>query len=317
MMVLRWVWLWLGLVLTACVPLIQPPGSVMLEPRLERARFVAADGAVLPVRSWLPRDGRIRAAIVALHGFNDYSRAFSRPGAWLAERGVAVYAYDQRGFGLAPQRGLWAGLAGYLGDLAGFVERVRLRHAGVPVYLLGESMGGALALAAMGSERPPAADGLILSAPAVWSRATMPWYQRSLLALLAHSVPWLELTGEGLEIQASDNIEMLRELGRDPWVIKATRVDAMHGLADLMDLAAQKAERVRVPTLVLYGEKDQVIPPEPFRRWLDTLPKGSSRRVVLYPKGYHLLLRDLEAAAVWGDIEAWIRQFPLRNASFR
>ena len=292
--------------LISCMPLVKAPGTGMREPWLERAGFTAADGALLPVRSWLPRNGETRAAIIALHGFNDYSRAFTRPGAWLAERGIAVYAYDQRGFGLAPNRGFWAGLQGYQEDLAEFVVTVKRRHVGLPVFLLGESMGGALAIASAGADRPLPMDGLILSAPAVWSRATMPWYQRSLLALLAHTVPWLELTGEGMHIQASDNLEMLRQLGRDPWVIQATRVDAMHGLANLMDLAEARANRLRIPTLVLYGEKDEVIPRKPFLRWLDLLPPNPSRRVILYPQGYHLLLRDMGANKVWTDIAAWI-----------
>ena len=70
---------------------------------------MAADGAELPLRSWLPQAGPPDAVLVALHGFNDYSNFFDGPGRWLAGRGIASYAYDQRGFGGAPHRGLWAG----------------------------------------------------------------------------------------------------------------------------------------------------------------------------------------------------------------
>ena len=66
------------------------------------ARF--ADGTSLPRRAWLP-EGPPQAVILAVHGFNDYSNAFTEFGEFAAERGVAVHAYDQRGFGANPAAG--------------------------------------------------------------------------------------------------------------------------------------------------------------------------------------------------------------------
>ncbi|AAU92875.1 conserved hypothetical protein [Methylococcus capsulatus str. Bath] len=288
----------------ACTPVINRPGPVVASPQLHAAHFIAADGAVLPVRHWLPAGTRPKAVVVAVHGFNDYSLAFEPLGSYLKTQGIGCYAYDQRGFGLAPGRGLWAGVDAYTEDLETFVGQVRTRHPGVPVYLLGESMGGAVAIVAMTSARPPRADGLILSAPAVWSRDTMPWYQSLLLAVSSHTIPWLRLTGEGLGVMASDNIEMLRGLGRDPNVIKATRVDAIHGLADLMDTAQERVPALKTRTLVLYGERDEIIPRTPLMALLDKLPAGT--RFAYYHRGYHLLLRDLQAERPWRDIAAWI-----------
>jgi acylglycerol lipase len=305
------------LLLGGCTPLIHPPGPKHVEPQLRKSHFVATDGAVLPVRSWLPRNEEPEAVIVALHGFNDYSNAFAMPGRYLSERGIALYAYDQRGFGNAPGRGLWAGMDAYVDDLDHFTRLVRRNHPGKPAYILGESMGGALAIVAMTSERPPAADGIILSAPAVWGRATMPWYQRALLTISVSTVPWLELTGESLGILPSDNIEMLRGLGRDPLVIKETRVDTIYGLVNLMDEALARVDKLNKEVLVLYGEHDQVIPKEPVSLMLKKLSTTGIARVALYEQGYHLLLRDLSAAKPWGDIAAWIadRSKPLPSGA--
>jgi acylglycerol lipase len=77
-------------------------------PRFTDSAFIAADGARLPLRHWLP-DGPVKAVILALHGFGDYSHGFSMPATRWAARGIATFAYDQRGFGGAPGRGLWAG----------------------------------------------------------------------------------------------------------------------------------------------------------------------------------------------------------------
>ncbi len=297
--------LWLALPLAACAPTMKAPAPPRLESRLAPAHFVATDGAVLPMRRWLPESAPARAVVVALHGFNDYSRAFEMPGEFFRRHGIACYAYDQRGFGQAPDRGFWAGTPAYTGDLAEFTSAVRRNHPGLPVYLLGESMGAAVAIAAMTRPHPPPADGLILSAPAVWSRSTMPWYQRVILETTARTVPWLTLTGEGMDVIASDNIAMLRGLGRDPWVIKATRVDAIYGLVDLMDEAMARVGLLRTPTLVLVGEHDQIIPKEPLQRMLEKLPRPPAR-VVTYRDGYHLLLRDLQAERPWRDIVAWV-----------
>ena len=290
----------------ACSPLINRPGKQIAQPHLGRAHFVAADRAVLPVRAWLPKESKVKAAIVALHGFDDYSNFFTEPGKYLSRQGIACYAYDQRGFGNAPGRGLWSGVEAYANDLTAFTAAVRRHHPGIPVYVLGESMGGAVAIVAMTGNNPPDADGVILVAPAVWGRETMPWYQRWLLALTSHTVPWLRLTGKGLHILPSDNIEMLRGLGRDPLVIKATRIDAMHGLADLMDAALARAGKLQQSTLVLYGERDQVVPKAPVFQMLASMPHEPQIRAAFYEHGYHLLLRDLQAEKPWGDIAAWI-----------
>ncbi|HZT51979.1 MAG TPA: alpha/beta hydrolase, partial [Stellaceae bacterium] len=84
------------------------PGLVPAEPQLASDSFLADDGVRLPLRVWMP-DGPVRATILAVHGFNDYSKAFAGPAEEWAKHGIATYAYDQRGFGQAPDRGFWVG----------------------------------------------------------------------------------------------------------------------------------------------------------------------------------------------------------------
>ena len=300
------------LLISACTPRVNYPGQPVSEPTIRNEHFVAGDGVMLPVRSWLPKDNPVKAVIVAVHGFNDYSNAFAIPGSYLTGYGIACYAYDQRGFGGAPGKGLWSGVDAYTNDLSSFVTEIRKLHPGAPIYILGESMGGAVTIVALTGSNPPPIDGVILVAPAVWGRETMPWYQRWLLAVTSHTVPWLELTGSGLDITPSDNIEMRRSLYNDPQVIKGTRVDAMYGLTNLMDEALAQAENLQLPVLIQYGKKDQVIPKEPMLRMLGKMP--STTRKAFYEQGYHMLLRDLHREKPLIDIAAWIadhnRQLP-------
>ncbi len=288
----------------ACTPVIRPAGPPVTEARIEGDRIIAADGAALPLRRWIP-DGRVAAVILALHGFNDYANAFDAPATYWAKRGIATYAFDQRGFGGAPHRGLWAGAETMMDDTAIAVRLLRRAHPDAPLYLLGDSMGGAVAMLALAEQRR-LADGAVLVAPAVWGRRHMNPFQRGALWLLARTVPWLTLTGGGLEIKPSDNIAMLRAQGRDPKVIKHTRIDAIKGLVDMMDAAYEAAPRLRGPLLVLYGGRDEVIPKEPSLEVLATLRDRAGARAMVYDGGYHMLLRDLAAETAWEDIAAWI-----------
>jgi len=289
---------------SACSPLVNIPGKPVMQPKLAQDHFSAADGTILPVRSWLPKTTPVKAVVIALHGFNDYSNSFVSTGNFLSMQGIACYAYDQRGFGLSPERGVWSGVAAYTDDLTAFVCEVRKLYPGLPLYVLGESMGGAVTIVAVTGNNQPPVDGIILVAPAVWGRETMPWYQRWLLAVTAHTVPWMKLSGSGLNITPSDNLEMRRALSRDPLVIKDTRIDSMYGLTNLMDQALINARRIQLPTLIVYGKRDQVIPKEPTFRMLSKVPQTA--RKAFYENGYHMLLRDLQREKPLSDIAVWI-----------
>jgi alpha-beta hydrolase superfamily lysophospholipase len=246
--------------------------------------------------------------VLALHGFNDYRNAFASVGPFLAQRGILTYAYDQRGFGATAYRGLWPGTDRLVADARQMLALIRARHPQAPIYLMGDSMGGAVLLAAYGEPEQPTAAGLILIAPAVWARVTMNPLARLGLWLAVRLRPAMTVTGEGLRITASDNREMLRAMGRDPLVIKRTRIDTIAGLTDLMDAALAAAGGVDAPTLILYGEHDEVVPRRPLCRMLETLPATAAerQRVALYSHGYHMLTRDLQASVVLEDIAAWV-----------
>lgn len=290
--------------LAGCAARTQPMGPAVQAPDLTGEALIAADGYGMPLRVWRP-DGPARAAMVALHGFNDYSRAFDEAGQAWAAAGIATYAYDQRGFGATREPGIWPGTGTLVADARAAVDLVRARHPGLPVYLLGESMGGAVAIAALGSDDPPPVAGAILVAPAVWGRADMGAVERLGLWWARHVTPGLTVTGRGLDITPSDNRAMLQRMSRDPLVIKATRLDTLSGLVDLMDHAIAETADLAVPVLVLYGENEEVLPEASIDRLIRRLP-AVPRTVAFYPSGYHMLLRDRQAALVVRDIAAWI-----------
>ena len=255
---------------------------------------------------WAP-EGPPRALVLALHGFNDHGQGFALFGEAAAQAGVLVKAYDQPGFGSRGDRGLWPGIPAMLADARAEAAILRAAHPGVPLFLLGESMGAAVALLLAAEPGPRPFDGVILSAPAVWGGDQLNPLYRLALRLAGALFPDLavQATGDRFRVQASDNIEALRALARDPLVIKRTRLGAVAGLVELMDEALAQAPSATGPLLVLAGARDELIPAPAFAS-LRARIAASSCRWVGYPEGWHLLLRDLQRETVYRDILAWI-----------
>lgn len=289
--------------LVGCVAERLPPGPGPTTPAfIDEGHWRSGDGFVLGLSQWQATNPR--AVIVVLHGMNDYGQ-FIEPAAkhWRA-RGITTYAYDQRGFGRTEGNGRWPGHEVMAEDARTFVALARARHPGVRVYLLGESMGGAVAMVAAAGHAEPIADGLVLVSPALWGWSNLDIVKRSALWAMMQIAPGSRLTGRGLSVKPSDNEEMLIALGRDPYVIKATRVDAVYGLTDLMEAAWQAAPAVRVPTMVLYAGGDQIVPSKPIADAAAAMP--GTKRIVCYDDGFHMLLRDLKGERTWSAIESFV-----------
>jgi len=300
------------LALAACAPIVQQagqPGAAFQGPRLEADDFISTDGARLAMKHWEPPAGTEPwAVIIGLHGMNDYSNAFHLAAPVWAADGIATYAYDQRGFGASPGRGVWGGDALMTEDLRTFTALIRQRYPHAIVAVAGVSMGGSIAIEAFGSDRPPAADRLILLAPGVWGWSNQPIPYKTTLWLTAHLAPRLELDPPDFladHIQTSDNRDELIRMGRDKLMIWGARTDTLYGVVGAMEHAQQDVGRITVPTAYLAGARDQVIPKGPALRAAHKLKP--SDRSAYYAKGYHLLLIDRQAGVVYRDVEGFIR----------
>ena len=287
----------------ACAPERQPAGPRTAAPHLAAGAAVVGDGARLPLHVWLP-EGPPTAVILGVHGINDYGNAFAIPAAAWTAAGIAVYSFDQRGFGAAAAPGVWAGDATMTDDLDEVAAAVARRHPALPLAVVGTSMGGAVTALALARGRLRGIAGAVLVAPAAWARESMPVPWRAALWLTARAMPALRLSGRGLGIVPSDNTDMLRALGRDPLILRSTRADTLEGLVELMDRAWDAVPEVAAPLLLLYGANDELVPKEPLAALVCRL--GGMARAGVYRDGYHMLLRDLQAPLVHADVAAWI-----------
>lgn len=289
-------------------PLTPPPGFA--GPALEARHLLMDDGARLPLARWTPDAGEPWAVIIGLHGMNDSRASFRLAGPWWAERGIETWAVDQRGFGEAPGRGVWAGEARMTEDLRTAVALARARHPHAVIAVAGESMGGAVTVAAFASDRPPEADRVILLAPAVWGWTAQGPVNSAGLWIAARAMGERPVDAPEWAVKvrpASDNrLELFRN-GRDPNSILSTRIDALYGLVDLMETASTRLGDVRAPTLLLYGANDNVIQKDPMRQALERAGDRPGFRTGYYPDGWHILNRDLQAEVMYRDVEAWLR----------
>ena len=301
----------LSLGLGACAPTIQQAerrGAAFSGPRLEDKYVVSFDGARLGLQHWEPADQAPWAVIVGVHGMDDYSNAFHLAGPFWAKDGIATLAYDQRGFGRSPERGVWAGDDLMTEDLRTVVALAHQRYPGAIVAVVGESMGAAIGIEAFASDRPPAADRLIAVSPAVWGWSTQPLPYRTALWLVAHADGRLQINPPDIlaeHIHPSDNVPELIHMGRDPLEIFGARADTLYGLVTAMQKAASELGKVKAPLAYLTGAHDEIIPARPMRRAAAALkPTDQS---AYYANGWHLLLVDLQAPVVYRDIESFIR----------
>ncbi|MBP7242544.1 alpha/beta fold hydrolase [Amaricoccus sp.] len=251
------------------------------------------------LRSW-PARGETRATILALHGFGDTgATAWAEAARYWTSRGIAVYAPDQRGFGENPSWRRWPGAEALVSDATQLSHIVRARHPGVPLVVVGHSMGGGVALAAAAAGLD--ADALVLAGPAIAGGDALNPVLRAGAWTMAALMPDRRWTGDGVvDISPTDNIEAIRRTVADPRFFGDPSSRELWGLVRIMDMAAAAAPSVETPTLTLMGAHDEVLRPDRVESVHDRIPAAAGWR--LYPEGWHWLFRDLHGGIVLEDV---------------
>ena len=287
--------------LASCATPFRIPHATPNHPIVTDGYFTLRSGARLPYRDWLPK-GPPRAIVLALHGFNDSRNAWALIAPEFIRAGIAIFAPDQRGFGAAPDRGFWPGTGRLVGDARQMAAILDHGYHSVPLTMMGESMGGAIALL-VGAQGDRSIASYVLISPAVWGGPAMGWPLHVSLMVADTFTPWVRLTGQQAHILASDNIPALIALSEDPLTIHATRISTVAGLVRLMG-RAQHACRSFDPAhaLILYGGHDELIPKAAMARCWRHLPDSPGIRLAYYPADYHLMLLDHQRRIPAADI---------------
>jgi alpha-beta hydrolase superfamily lysophospholipase len=316
---LRWINLsrilaWLGTfpklamvaALTGCAAIpFGVPHSRPGHPIITSGFFSLPDGARQPYRLY-PAQGPIKAVVLALHGYTDSRDGWAILASYLTPHGIEIVAPDLSSFGASANRGHWPGTNVLVDESRDEVLLLRAQYPNAKIYIMGESMGGAIGLMLGAAQNPPPVDGYILSAPAVWGGTSMSPLYREVLRVAAFFDPGKRLTGRAVRVRASDNKAALIAFGADPLTIHAPRIDNVEGLVTLMGQAQAACAKFRQPALILYGGHDELIPQQAMRDCWRAIPADAPVTLAFYPPDYHLLPRDLERATPSADILSYI-----------
>ncbi len=269
-----------------------------VEGRLDGVR-----GVQLYWQGLLPVDEPTGVLLIC-HGLGEHSGRYGNVEDALVPDGWAVYGLDHRGHGRSGgRRAHLDSYADWLVDFDAFRQVVAARHPGLPLFLLGHSMGGQIALA-YALDHGAGLRGLVLSAPALASNA-VPKPAVPVLRALAMVAPTLRPAG----IDST-------KVSKDPAVVAAYQADPLvhHGNPTLGLSAAlfaqfgklpARARRLRLPLLLQHGLADELTDPAGSR--LLERSSGSPDQAVRYYEGlWHEIYNEPERARPLGDLKEWL-----------
>jgi alpha-beta hydrolase superfamily lysophospholipase len=255
------------------------------------------DGISQLQRRWRPADGA-QAAVLMVHGIGEHSGRYDHVGRYLAGRGYDVVAFDCRGHGQSGgPRGHVDSFAQHLDDVEDLV--VERRQIGVPVVLVGHSLGGLISASYLMSGRP-LPDLLVLSAPALG--ADVPRWQRLAARSLSRVAPSFFVANEIEAAKLSRDVEVQRAYVEDPLLVSGATARFGQEIFIAMEQTSASIDRITIPTYVFHGADDRLVPPDRSRP-LQALSNVTYR---LWPGLRHECLNEPEQIDVVAELVAWL-----------
>lgn len=293
----------------------------------------AEDGTPVHVYRWLP-DEDVTGVVQIAHGLAEHAKRYERLAGALTTRGYAVYADDHRGHGRSAETdedlGFFAedrGWARVLDDLYRLNRRARDEHPGVPVFLLGHSMGSFLAQQFLFTF-PGAIDGAVLSGsngavgPLADAGAIVARIERArigkrgrskllnTMSFGAYNKPF-EPARTDFDWLSCDPDEVDAYV-EDPWCgwVATTQMwsDLFSGLRVIQQSKLQQRIPADLPIYIFSGELDPVGGAKGIAKLVDAYDKAGLTRVThkLYPGGRHEMLNETNREEVVADLLTWL-----------
>jgi acylglycerol lipase len=270
---------------------------------MDQGSFEGVGGLKIFTRSWHPADGKPRAIVVIVPGFNSHSGYY----AWVAEQfvasGLVVYALDLRGRGQSDgERFYVEKFADYVNDVATFVTMAKADHPGLSVFLLGHSAGGVVSCIYTLEHQAELA-GLICESFA--HEVPAPDFALAVLKGLSHVAPHahvLKLNNEDF----SRDLKVVEAMNNDPLI--AHEVQPTQTIAEMVradERLKQEFGLITLPILILHGTADKATKPSGSQRFYD-MAGSQDKTLKLYEGHFHDLLNDVDKEVVMADIQQWI-----------
>ena len=286
-----------------------------VDSRAGESWLITESGQRLFFRRWPAAEAR--AVVVIAHGFGEHGGRYRTLVESFVGARFAVYAADHRGHGRSEgARGHVANWSEYRHDLAAFVRLVGDELPGLPLFLLGHSMGALIALD-LALHQDCELRGLIVSAIGFRPGTVAHPVQVMLARMLGRVTPRLRLSMAGLDAS---------QLSRDPVEVDAYRADPLvHSLATMawgsgalraVALLRRRAVALDVPILVTHGAEDPVALAAGSEELFATVTFGD-KELRIYPGAAHEPHNDLCRQQVAADMRSWIEaHLPDRAPAF-
>ena len=258
------------------------------------------------LRHWAPATKPV-AVVLALHSFGDFSAAFEQLGPHFRDAGLYLETYDQAGFGERQFEGRWAGEERLVQEASQRIQHLSSVYQ-QPVFVMGESLGGAVAILSA-LEKPESVAGIILSAPAVREGIRFRYGWNLAIASAATVAPGYRVSVERDPDDPALAPIHAQRLANDERVIRQVRLDSYWGLIQLADSASDLAPALvkpGIPVLLLYGENDNSVPDAGIHALRQHLQTQITYHSI--PDGPHLLLQGKQWQTTGQLIIDWIEQ---------
>jgi len=255
-------------------------------------------------RTWSP-DTTPKACIAIIHGVGSHSGGILNIVNPLVQEGYEVCAYDIRGHGRSEgDRAFINGFEQFRNDTFMFLNEITLDMPNVPVFLMGHSLGGVIALDyALHMHSSVKLQGLVLICPAI-----IPERIRQYLSNIPADTPNEAAYPEAPDFeQLTRDIHVIREFKRDPLRQHIKTAGLHRGTLAAVEAILQSPQKINVPLLIVQGLDDQIVPPENTRALFDLVPETVSKSYLGYSGMLHNPHDDIGREIVMRDISYWIQ----------
>lgn len=263
----------------------------------------AHDGKRLYYR-WRPVETP-RACLVFVHGFAEHSGRYEHVFDWMSAHGFSCLGFDYRGHGRADGQPRYIDSFGeYVQDTLRAIELARARADGLPVFLVGHSQGGLIALT-LSLEYSDQVAGIAVTSPACGVAIEVPAWKDALGRVAARLMPGLAIPS-GLEAEAiSRDSSVVQAYISDPMIGTDARARWYVELRGAQERLLQEAHRISVPVLMLQAGQDRLASPTASRDVFERI--GSPHKEWKEYEGlYHELFNEPEKEQIFGDVDAWL-----------
>ena len=256
-------------------------------------------------QAWLP-DAVVRATVVVVHGLGEHSARYRHVAECLVQSGCAVYALDHRGHGQSEgSRAVIDRFANAVHDIDQVVEMARREQRGKPLFMLGHSMGGALALSYT-VQHAAKLKGLILSGPAVALDGAPP-HLRPLSRVLSVIAPRAGLFAIPPSTVSRDQ-SVVSDYANDP-LNHHGKVPArtLAEIVEFVEWLPAAATGLRLPLLIQHGSKDVLAGLSGSQMLMRTV-SSQDKTLKVYDELFHEIYNELpeDRARVLSDLAGWI-----------